>query len=228
LDILNLPIAKITKQYLSYLDYMRELNLDLASDYLVMAATLTYLKSQMILPQEEADEATGNDPRAQLIRRLVELKNYKELSQMLEERPRLYREVYPCRNTGVEEIQDELDPEVALTNPFQMVKAYQDLMIRRKEVIHNVIYDDIPVSSCMENIATKLLEAQSITFHELTPETAKPVQVISNFLGILEMTKLQVTKIEQPKVFDPIKIQRKMSFEDLRYFRDNVKSISWD
>lgn len=228
LDILNLPIAKITKQYLSYLDYMRELNLDLASEYLVMAATLTYLKSQVILPQEESAENTGADPRAQLIRRLVELKNYKQLSQMLEDRPRLYRDVYPCRNTGADEIEDLLDPEVALTNPFQMVVAYRDLMSRRKEVVHNVVYDDLPVSTCMNVITSALETSEDVTFQSLLPQVCKPTHVISTFLGVLEMTKLQMTTIRQDENFAPIYIRRKASLEDLQTFKIGINAMSWD
>lgn len=228
LDILNLPIAKITKQYLLYLDYMRELNLDLASEYLVMAATLTFLKSQVILPQEESAENTGSDPRSQLIRRLVELKNYKELSDLLEQRPRLFREVYPCRNTGAEEIQDMIDPEVALTNPFQMVIAYRDLMSRRKEVVHNVVYDDVPVSTCMNHITDALESQEVITFQSLLPEVCKPTHVISTFLGLLEMTKLQMTKIEQPETFAPITIRRKATTEELHQFKNGISAMSWD
>lgn len=227
-DILNLPIAKITKQYLLYLDYMRELNLDLASEYLVMAATLTFLKSQVILPQEESTESTGSDPRSQLIRRLVELKNYKELSQLLEDRPRLFREVYPCRNNGAEEILDTLDPEVALTNPFQMVVAYRDLMSRRKEVVHNVVYDDIPVSTCMTTITDALEIEEDITFQSLLPEVCKPTHVISIFLGLLEMTKLQMTMIKQSDTFAPISIRRKASLQELQTFKIGITSMSWD
>lgn len=228
LDILNLPIAKITKQYLNYLDYMRELNLDLASEYLVMAATLTYLKSSVILPQEESNEGTGNDPRAQLIRRLVELKNYKELAQMLEDRPRLFREVYPCRNNGAEEILDMIDPEVALTNPFQMVVAYRDLMSRRKEVVHNVIYDDIPVSVAMTTITDALEKSEDITFQSLLPQVCKPTHIISIFLGLLEMTKLQITSIQQSDTFEPILIRRKTSHEELLTFKEGITAMSWD
>lgn len=228
LDILNLPIAKITKQYLAYLDYMREINLDLASEYLVMAATLTYLKSQVILPQEEGIENTGNDPRAQLIRRLVELKNYKQLSQMLEDRPRLFREVYPCRNNGAEEIQDMIDPEVALTNPFQMVVAYRDLMSRRKEVVHNVVYDDVPVSVCMDNLAIALETSEEFSFQSLLPQVCKPVHIISTFLGVLEMTKLQMTTIKQDDTFEPIQIRRKASLEQLQNFKNGISAMSWD
>jgi segregation and condensation protein A len=228
LDILNLPIAKITKQYLAYLDYMRELNLDLASEYLLMAATLTYLKSQVILPQEETTEGTGHDPRAQLIRRLVELKNYKELSRLLEERPRLFREVYPCRNNGAEEILDTIDPEVALTNPFQMIVAYRDLMSRRKEVVHNVVYDDVPVSTCMQLISEALENGEGVTFQSLLPQVCKPTHIISTFLGVLEMTKLQMTTIIQNGTFEPIKIHRKASLDELKTFRNGINAMSWD
>ena len=226
LDILNLPIARITSQYLVYLDYMREMNLDLASEYLVMAATLTYLKSQVILPQEETTEATGQDPRAQLIRRLIELKCYKELASSLASRPRLFRESFLCRNTGADEITEGLDPEVALTNPFQLVDSYRQLLDRRKTITHNVYVDEVPISVCIGRIADVLKGQDRISFQQLLPEVSRPQDVISMFLGVLEMARLQMTGIEQDKIFGPIDVVRRVEPADL----DEAKrqhGLSW-
>ncbi len=227
LDILNLPIAQITKQYLSYLDYMREMNLDLASDYLVMAATLIYLKSRVILPQEESTEATGPDPRAQLIRRLMELKNYKELSQMLAARPRLFRDVFLCKNTGAEEIELGLEPEVALTNPYQLVEAYRLMTERRKQVVHNVVNDEVPILSCVTEIVEQLRHHEHISFMSLMPPLTKPQHLISYFLGVLETARMGFIGIEQDEIFGPISVRRRGEIADLDNAADRIRGLSW-
>lgn len=227
LDIVNLPIAKITKQYLAYLDYMREMNLDLASEYLVMAATLTYLKSRVILPQDPEAEATGQDPRAQLIRRLLELKNYKELATALASRPRLYRDVFLAKNTGADEIESTLEPEVALTNSYQLSEAYRQLIERRKTLVHKVVNDEVPILSCVNDIVEKLKIQERISFVELLPEVSKPQHLISMFLGVLETARLGFIGIEQDKIFGPIAVQRRTSAEELVEASNKIRGLSW-
>ena len=228
LDILNLPIANITRQYLDYLNYMRELNLDLASEYLVMAATLTYLKSQVILPQDPSAEATGNDPRAQLIRRLIELKGYKELSADLAGRPRLYRDVFLCKNSGAEEIADGIEPEVALSNPFQLTEAFQAVLDRRKTHVHNVVNDEVPIAHCVGHIVETLKTRERVSFQELLPPQAKIHTVISMFLGVLEMARMQMSDIDQGEIFDPIFINRTVEVVDLDRANDLIRGLSWN
>lgn len=215
LDLLNLPIAAITRQYLGYLDYMREMNLDLASEYLVMAATLTYLKSQVILPQSPDVEESGQDPRAQLIRRLVQLSSYKELAASLASRPRLFREVFPSRNTGSDEIVNGLESEVALSNPFQLSEAYQNLLQRRKVIVHSVFEDETPIAKSMANIINKLKLSERVTFQSLLPEVCRPQDVISTFLGVLEMARIQMSTIEQEEIFGPLNISRRVEPDQL-------------
>jgi segregation and condensation protein A len=227
LDILNLPISKITSQYLSYLDYMRELNLDLASEYLVMAATLTYLKSQVILPQEHENEKTGLDPKAQLIRRLIELKGYKDLARELSTRPRLFRDVFLCKNTGAEEIQDGIEPEVALSNPFQISESFIQLISRRKTIVHKVVNDEVPIAFCISKIVDKLKTQESSTFIELLPPMARTQDVISMFLGVLEMARMQMSTIEQEHIFAPIRVNRTVDPADLDRANQLIKGLSW-
>lgn len=224
-DIRNLSISQITKQYLLYLDFMREMNLDMASEYLVMAATLIHLKSQVILPQEIVEGATGPDPRAQLIRKLLELKCYKELSAALEARPRLGRNVFLAKNTGLEEIEDGIEPEVALTNPFQLLESYKDLIKRREGVVHKVFEDALPVSACLKNIVERLKLEEEIPFATLLPNPSKTGDLISNFLATLELAKIQISGFRQEEVFGPITIYRKKNVEEL----DQLKTLnlSW-
>jgi len=228
LDIRTLSIAAITKQYLAYLDYMRELNLDLASDYLVMAATLTYLKSQVIIPQEESEEATGADPRTQLIRRLIELKCYKGIANHINTRPRLYRDVFPCRNTGADEIQDGLEPEVALTNPYQMLKAYKDLIDRRKTAVHHVYMDEVPIAKSVERLSEFFKETESASFQDLLPKVCRTHDFVSTFLAILELTRMQFISIEQDGIFQGLTIKRKVDSEDMVRANGMIRGLSWN
>ncbi len=229
LDIRNFEVAKITKQYLAYLDYMRELNLDMASDYLVMAATLTYMKSQVILPKDDdEDEATGRDPRTQLIRRLIELKCYKDIAKHLNERPRLFREIFPCRNTGADEIQEGIEPEVAMTNPFQLVEAYQNLIERRKIHTHNIYMDEVPIAKSVERLSRLFEEKEEHNFMALLPESYRAPDFVSTFLAILEMTRMQFFKISQDDIFGSLNITRKVSKEDMYRANNMIKGMSWN
>lgn len=227
LDILNLPIATITRQYLLYLDYMRELNLDLASEYLVMAATLTFLKSEVILPKETKNEETGPDPRAKLIRRLMELKCYKDLAAHMRDRPRLFRDAFLAKNTGTDDIQDSIEPELALTNPYQLISAFKTLLARRRVVVHKVVEDHIPIAHCIHVIVDRLKAKDTFQFSDLMPPVHGSQHVISMFLGVLEMTKLQMTGIRQEEVFGPIEIFRRVENSELEMTRDRFKSLSW-
>lgn len=224
-DIRTLSISQITKQYLLYLDYMRELNLDMASEYLVMAATLTHLKSQVILPQDLIAGESGPDPRAQLIRKLLELKCYKELADSLEKRPRMGRDVFLSKNTGLEEIEDSIEPEIALTNPFQLIEAYKTMVKRRDGVVHKVFEDSIPVSSCLKNIVERLKNEEEIPFATLLPNPSKTHHMISNFLATLELAKIQISGFRQEETFGPITIYRKKSVDELNSL--DKLDLSW-
>ena len=225
---MNLPVAKITRQYLNYLDYMREMNLDLASEYLVMAATLTYLKSQVVLPQETTDEATGPDPRAQLIKKLIQLKCYKELAAALAARPRLFRDSFPSKNTGAEELEASFEPEVALSNPFQLGSAYEALLERRRGVTHNIASDDVPIAHCIAHIVEVLKLEERVSLQRLLPTVSKPQDMISMFLGVLEMSRMQMTHLEQAGIFEPIHIKRRVQIDELDRANLMIKGMSWE
>lgn len=228
MDIMNLSVSKITAQYLDYLNYMRTINIDIASEYLVMAATLTFLKSQELLPQEAVEEKTGPDPKKALIEQLLRLRCYKDLARMMESRVRLFRDVYPCRNTGLEDIEDGLEPEVALSNTFQLQEAMAKLIERRRQVTHKIVFDDVPVIDCMKSIVEKLKFEPEVPFQRLLPTLCRPSHVVATFLGILEMTKLQLTTIRQNEPFDPIYVGRKMNFDDFEAVTQKFSNLEWE
>ena len=129
IDIYNIPIALITEQYLEYLDLMRSLNLDLAGEYLVLAATLIHIKSRMLLPPVEGDDETeeGEDPRAELVQQLLEYQAFKEAALNLEDRPLLERDVFtrgaPLEEPAEAEEEEETMIEVGI---FELVQAFRE------------------------------------------------------------------------------------------------------
>jgi segregation and condensation protein A len=207
LDIANIPIALITEQYLEYLKLMRVLNLDIAGEYLLMASTLLYIKSKMLLPiSSEEKEEEGEDPRAELVRRLLEYQKYKEAALELEKRPMLDRDVF-IRSTSVEieDAEEEGRVEVSL---FELIEAFRRILERVKaEEFHEVLLDRLSVEEKVQEILSLLQkEKRSMAFHLLFPEQASRRVIIITFLAILELVKVKLVRIFQLAPFETIRI----------------------
>jgi segregation and condensation protein A len=207
LDITNIPIALITEQYLEYLKLMKVLNLDIAGEYLLMASTLLYIKSKTLLPtSSEEEEEEGEDPRAELIRRLLEYQKYKEVAAELEKRPMLDRDVFMrSTSTEIEEVGGEERVEVTL---FELVEAFRKILERVKiEEFHEVILDRISVEERVQELLSLLQrEKRSIAFHLLFPEQASRRVIIITFLAILELVKMKLVRIFQLAPFETIRL----------------------
>ncbi|OGP58887.1 MAG: hypothetical protein A2162_03225 [Deltaproteobacteria bacterium RBG_13_52_11b] len=207
MDILNIPIAVITEQYLEYLKWMRDLNLDLAGEYLLMASTLLYVKSKTLLPKssEEGTEEQEEDPRAELLRRLLEYKRYKEAAGELERRPMLGRDVF-LRLAAAES--EEKGEERVEVNLFELVEAFRKILEGvRAEPYHEVILDPLTVEKKIEEILALLRrENRSISFHLLFPEEVTRRIVVVTFLAILELVKMKLVRIFQLSPFETIRI----------------------
>ena len=207
LDIINIPIALITEQYLEYLKLMKVLNLDIAGEYLLMASTLLYIKSKMLLPASpEEGEEEGEDPRAELVRRLLEYQKYKEAAAELEKRPMLDRDVF-IRSTSmeIEDAGEEGRVEVSL---FELVEAFRKILERVKaEEFHEVILDRLSVEEKAQEILSLLQrEKRSMAFHLLFPEQASRRVIIITFLAILELVKMKLVRIFQLAPFETIRL----------------------
>ncbi len=206
INIFDIPIALITEQYLDYLRLMKVLNLDIAGEYLLMASTLLHIKSKMLLPNPSSeDEQEEEDPRAELVRRLLEYQKYKEAALELDKRPRLDRDVFIRLNTE----QDLKTPEERLeANLFELIEAFRQVLERLKpEKFHEVILDPLNVEDRIEEILTILRnENRSLAFHNLIPEGSSLRFVIVTFLAILEMVKMGLIRIFQATVFETIRI----------------------
>jgi segregation and condensation protein A len=207
LDITNIPIALITEQYLEYLKLMKVLNLDMAGEYLLMASTLLYIKSKMLLPaSSEEGEEEGEDPRAELVRRLLEYQKYKEAAAELEKRPMLDRDVF-LRSTPME-VEDAGEEERVEVNLFELIEAFRKILERVKtEEFHEVILDRLSVEEKAQEIFSLLQrEKRSMAFHLLFPEQASRRIIIITFLAILELVKMKLVRVFQLTPFETIRI----------------------
>ncbi len=206
-DIADIPVAAVTEQYLAYLDLMRELNLDIAGEFLVMAATLQLVKSRALLPRLDEEEGEEADPRADLIRQLLEYSRFRDAAAELADRPRLLRDVFVREENaeGVEQDPDETPPvKVSL---WQLMEAFQRVLKRAEpDPIHEVSVEAYRVRDRIDSVLKVLSVAREITFDSLFDERSSRGFVISTFLALLELGKLGAIDAVQDDRFGEIRI----------------------
>lgn len=201
LDVCDIPIAVITRQYLDYIKLMKELNLEVAGDFLVMAATLLQIKSRMLLPVDEPEEGEEEegDPRAELIRRLMEYQQYKEAGMVIGARALLGREVFARTYADplLTSARSEEGPlEVSL---FELVDAFRVLLARiPAEHFHDVAAaETFSIADCINEILSLLQEQDSLQFDDLVRDELTRERVIVTFLALLELCRLKLIRIFQ-------------------------------
>jgi segregation and condensation protein A len=238
LSILDIPISFVTEKYLEYLDAMTGLDIDVAAEYLVMAATLCHIKSRELLPSpeplEEDAEAAENgeevevDPRADLIKRLLEYQKYKEAADQLGQRPVVGRNVWSRGAATEDAVGEGVDPDaIAPLAPFpvhKLIEAFDRVMRQAKvKVAHNVLIDRLSVSQKISELTDRLEKEGRFSFTsmfsflkdgaERTVEEIKHEAVVT-FLALLEMGKLRLLRLSQLEAEGEIYIER--AVEDLR------------
>ena len=209
-DIYNIPIAEITRQYLDYLDVMRELNLDIAGEFLVMASTLIQIKSQMLLPNpvEEGEEEQGEDPRAELVRRLLEYEKYRQAAVDLASRHLLERDVF-ARTFPSPEL-EELAPEetFAEIEMFELVDAFRRILAKApKESFHEVGSENISIADRISDILDYMAGKEMVTFEELFLGNLTREYIVATFLAVLELCRLKMIKLTQVEIYGDIWIR---------------------
>lgn len=210
IDIYNIPIALITEQYLEYLDIMRSLNLDLAGEYLVLAATLIHIKSRLLLPPVEGEEEgeEGEDPRTELVRQLLEYQAFKEAALSLEGRPLLDRDVFtrgaPAEEPASEEQEEEAMIEVGV---FELVQAFRVIIsgLDRSEDMA-IDTEKMSLTDRINEIMDRLTEEKELTFTDLLGERTDRKQIVYTFLAILELMKLRMVRAYQLGPFGVIRL----------------------
>jgi len=203
-DLSDIPVATITDQYLAYLDLLQQLDLDVAGEYLVMAATLLHLKSRLLLPGDEnPEEEEGEDPRAELARQLLEYQRFKEAAEMLAHRDLLDRDVFmraPLR--------DEADTEgdaVYDTSLGDLLDALQDVLKRAApEVAHQVILEHVSMRERLVTILDILRERTEVLFTDVFPVGSTRLQILTTFLALLELVRTRMVSVQQEDRFGPI------------------------
>ena len=208
LDIYDIPIAEITKHYLEYLDLMKTLNLDVAGDYMVMAAELTRIKSKMLLPVGEGteeEEGEGPDPRAELVEKLLEYKKYKEAAQELGKMESKQKEIF-TRRADVPFFADE-ESEVLDVTIFDLLKAFQKVLKTVSyRADYEITYAIISVADKMNHITAILDATPVLNFEALFTDAASRMEVVATFLALLELIRLGVLRVQQLQRTSTIKI----------------------
>ncbi len=210
IDIYDIPISIITHQYLEYIEIMKELNLEIASEFVVMAATLIYIKSRMLLPPDETIEGIEDqeDPRAGLVQRLLEYQAYKEVSGTLREKEELWSNVFARPPLDKEEI--TIEPELYLfdVNIFDLMGALKKIISKVPAEALKITRETLTVKDKIAMIIEKMENEHTMRFDALFEGDQTRIQIIVTFLALLEILRLGLIRAYQDKEFGTIWIMR--------------------
>jgi segregation and condensation protein A len=205
LDILDIPLAEITRQYMQYIEVMRELQLELAGEYMLMAATLAEIKSRMLLPRPQSDGAEEEDPRAELVRRLQEYERFKRAAEDMEELSRVDRDTFPASAEVVERRVVKLLPAVTMQ---EMLVALKDVMSRAEMFAHHHVQRErLSVRQRMSDVLSALRAQSFVEFAQLFRAEEGRMGVTVTFSAILELLREGLIEIVQAEQFAPIHVR---------------------
>ncbi len=212
LNIYDIPIAEVTEQYLRYLELMQLLDLNIAGEFLVMSATLLQIKSKMLLPADESQaepEEEEEDPRAELVKRLLEYEKFKEIAQDLRQRESSQQEIFK---------RPKIDPDIGIpvksevyfeASIFDLINAFSKALEDvPKNLFYEVIKDEFTIEEKVHQILHFLLVQDSIKISELFGQAKHKIEVIVTFLAILELIRMKEIVARQKGLFDEIEISR--------------------
>jgi segregation and condensation protein A len=204
MEISDIPIVEITRQYHEYLDLMRDLNLEVAGEYLVMAATLMHIKSQMLLPVEPSDEEEAVDPRADLVHQLLEHQRFKQAAENLQAIDSVRGLIWTRDGIVPSEFKGE---ELLAVDLFDLIGAFQKLLGRLDEEARlRLKRDDVSVADKISWIADLLEQRASVSLSELLETLATRIERIAVFLAVLEMVRLRLIVAFQRRMFGDVHI----------------------
>ncbi len=226
MDIFDIDIAKITQQYLDYIRTMKSLDLELAGDFVAMAATLLQIKSRMLLPQynDEGEPVEGDDPRKELVQKLMEYQKYQEASKLLAERPWLGRDVW-VRGERLDVTSEPDDEVIVEDNPlFALISSYRHVIRSMKSGIHKVVGALQSISGRILEMKERLIVGQRVGFQTLitAPKEQRSSQILVTFLSLLELAKMGFVSLFQTESFSEIHIDTKKVID--RDVLSNVES----
>ncbi len=213
LDIYDIPIEKITSQYLEYLQLIKMLDLEVAGEYLVVAATLVYIKSRTILPHDQRppeDEAEEDDPRWELVRQLVEYKKYKDAAFELQQCLTRQEGVYGRGGTSKPDLAADGSLPFDKVGLFDLLAVFQKVLARasKDEDLKDIFEDRFTVSDKIQFIQGQLAERSRIVFEELFVAGATRTEIVVTFLAVLELIRLKQIAVVQEGPFSPIELAK--------------------
>ncbi|MBI5055948.1 MAG: segregation/condensation protein A [Nitrospirae bacterium] len=205
IDIYDIPIVQITKQYMQYLEMMKELNLEIAGEFLVMAATLIHIKSRMLLPpDEEEKQEAAEDPRSELVQRLLEYQAYKESSIFLRKQEDTWKNIFQRTRPDKDDFVFEPEPVLFEANVFDLITAFKKLLERAPAEIREITRETLTVADRINFIMERIENEDGVRFEDLFEEGFSRVTLIVTFLALLEIIRLGLVRIYQEKAFGAI------------------------
>lgn len=204
-DIYDIPIVEITRQYISYLEIMKYLNLEIAGEFLVMAATLIHIKSKMLLPpaEEEINESP-EDPRAELVQRLLEYQSFKESSVFFRERETIWKNIFQRCTPDKDDLVPDTEPLLFEADVFNLITAFKKLLEKSPNQVIEITRETLTVSDRINYIMEKIEKEDGIRFEDIFEEGSSRVTLIVTFLALLEIVRLGLIKTYQEKAFGTI------------------------
>ncbi len=219
LDVLDIPLAEITRQYMKYIDLMQDLQLELAGEYLVMAATLAEIKSRMLLPRAAKADDPEDDPRAELVRRLQEYERFKRAAERLDMLPRLDRDVWSAGAELRDRKVVRLVPQVTLQ---EMLLAFREVVTRSEMFAHHHVQrEPLSVRERMTDIVARLANSSFVEFVQLFRPEEGRMGVAVTFIAVLELVREGLIDIVQQEPFAPIHVRTAAAGRMLRVVADN-------
>jgi len=205
LDILDIPINEITRQYIEYIEMLQDMQFELAAEYLVMAAILAEIKSRMLLPRPALDDGEESDPRAELVRRLQEYERFKQAAEDLDELPREGRDFALAEAFVEDKTVIRIPPKVELV---EILAALKDVMGRAELFIrHHISAEPLSVRERMSRILSTLRDNPFIEFHRLFDPEEGRMGVVVSFLALMELTREQLVDLVQNEPFGQIYVK---------------------
>lgn len=206
MEIVDIPIATITDQFLGYLEVLKELDIDAVGDFVAMASTLVEIKSQHVLPRFDEVEEEVEDPRQELVRRLLEYKKYRDAASILEERSRQWQLQFPRLGCDLPPRERDLAEEpIHEVELWDLVSAFAR-MLRERELTRpsNIVYDDTPIHVYMMRIQARLAERGRMAFSSLFDRAVHRSVMVGTFLAVLELVRHHQVSVEQNALFGEI------------------------
>lgn len=204
LDVYDIPIASITQEYLGYLELMKDLNLESAGEFLVMASTLMQIKAQMLLPTPEAMEDEGPDPRAELVNKLLEYQQFKEAASVLSGYNERAKDIY-YRTTPPKFGEEDFTMKASV---LDLLSAFKRILDAAPREMGQILREEIPLEVKIREVIDMLTDKTSLSFEELFPANCRRIDLIVTFMALLELIRLKQIVARQSEIFGQIRIYR--------------------